>query len=170
MTRRTCTLLRNREGLEPRHESRSVASQHCTVITACAQTEGRNLSAHLDLCVSFVTQKISQNRLSVAACPVAQAIGDPASNPAVLPARTVTMPFLASVSCPCIRGSVHSLAVLPARTARGDSACKVHVSHLHVPCVWRRIRRCRPLLHSATSSLLPSLLHAVRLPNKFHCV
>ena len=32
------------------------------------------------------------------------------------------------------------------------SAHKVHVSHLHVPCVCRRIRCCRPFLCSATSS------------------
>ena len=114
---------------------------------------------------------------SVVACPVAQAMGDPAFNPAVLPARTVTMPLPASVSCPCIRGSVlsclwrcHPRAPLahqvPFRCFQATSppwhccgAYKVHISRLHVPCVWRRIRRCRPPLYSATASLLPSLLH-----------
>ena len=37
------TLLRNREGLEPRHVTWSVASQHCTVITTCDQTEKKEL-------------------------------------------------------------------------------------------------------------------------------
>ena len=41
------------------------ARQHSTQITTCDQTEGRNLSTHLDLCVSSVTQKISQNRLRI---------------------------------------------------------------------------------------------------------
>ena len=43
----------------------SIPSQHCTAITTCDQTEGRNLSSHLDLCVSSVTQKISQKRLRI---------------------------------------------------------------------------------------------------------
>ena len=45
------------------------------------------------------------------------------------------------------------------------SACKVHVSHLHVPCVWRRIEvRCYPLLpRPATTLLLPTRLNRARL-------
>ena len=46
-------------------ETWSVASQHCTVNTTCVQTEGKNLSAHLDLCVSSVAHKISQDRLRI---------------------------------------------------------------------------------------------------------
>ena len=48
--------------LEP-YKSRSCARQHWTQITTCDQTDRKNLSTHLDLCVSSVTQKISQNRL-----------------------------------------------------------------------------------------------------------
>ena len=43
----------------------SCARQHRTQITTCDQTEGRNLSTHLDLCVSFVAQKMSQNGLRI---------------------------------------------------------------------------------------------------------
>ena len=54
------------------------------MVTTCDWTEGRNLSTHLDLCVSFVTQKISQNGLRIVtplcrrALVAVQAIGDPA--------------------------------------------------------------------------------------------
>ena len=46
------------------------------------------------------------------------------------------------------------------------SACKVHVSHLQVPCVWRRIEvRCYPLLPKpVTTLLLPTCLNRARLP------
>ena len=43
----------------------SCARQHWTQITTCDQTGGMNLSTHLDLCVSSVTQTISQNRLRI---------------------------------------------------------------------------------------------------------
>ena len=43
----------------------SCARQHWTQITTCDQTEGRNLSTHVDLCESYVTHKISQHRLRI---------------------------------------------------------------------------------------------------------
>ena len=43
----------------------SCARQHWKQITTCDQTEGRSLSTHLDLCVSSVTQKVSQNELRI---------------------------------------------------------------------------------------------------------
>ena len=59
----------------------------------------------------------------------AQATGDPADHTnGAVPARAVTMPLPASVSCPCIRGSVLSLdqhqAPKPALLVLWPSACK----------------------------------------------
>ena len=80
---------------------------------------------------------------SVAACPLAQAIGDPAVHTkGAVSARAVTMPFPASVSCPCIRGSVLSRSAShskPALPVLWPSACKAHVSHLQVLGVWWRL-------------------------------
>ena len=45
--------------LEPRHETWSVANQHCTEMTTCDLTERRNLFTLLDLCVSSMTQGCS---------------------------------------------------------------------------------------------------------------
>ena len=62
----------------------SCARPRWTQITTCDQTEGRNLSTYLDLCVSFVTQKISQNGLRIVtslrrrSVLAVQATGDPA--------------------------------------------------------------------------------------------
>ena len=65
---------------------------------------------------------------SVAACPLAQATSDPAIHTiGAVPARAVTRPFPASVSCPCIRGSVLSCSASgskPALLVLWPSACK----------------------------------------------
>ena len=102
VTRSTCTLLRNREGLKQRRD------------------------VVLDLCVSSVTQKISQIRLRIV-------------TPLRRRTRLVALEGLSSVA-------FHQ-APIPPWHCCDHSACKVHVSHLHVPCVWRRIEvRCCPPL------------------------
>ena len=64
--------------------------------------------------------------------------------------------------CPLLERRSCFQAPSPPGTAAIVQSGKVHVSHLHNPCVWRRIgvRRSSPLPYSATS-LLPSLLATV---------
>ena len=115
----------------------SCARQRWTQITTCDQAEGRNLSAHLDLCVSFVTQKISHNRLRIVTplrrrtLLAVQAIGDPAFNSGEA-ARSHHKRCLINGGAACTRhddallgkrlllqwsAPLLSLAVLPAHTA-----------------------------------------------------
>ena len=100
--------------LEPTMCLTSVAQQLAQWTPNCVRTE-RKTCPHISICACH-PQLIESLKIGLGSCHpsvaslFAHAAGDPAvhTNGAV-PARAVTMPFPASVSCPCIRGSVLSL-------------------------------------------------------------
>ena len=120
------------------------------------------MSTHFDLCVSSVTQKISQNRLRIMTLLrrrmrlVAQAISDPAFNSGgATRTHRSHIGFLSDAS----RLQAHLVTAVAIQHTRFTSrACTCRASG-------RGIRRCRPLLCSATSLLLPSLLHCRSRPH-----
>ena len=118
----------------------SVESPHCTVITTCYQTERKEL-VHTSRSVRVICDSEDDQ---------SEQAQDRYTHPSprslwhkrlVIPAfnwwcylpRIVTMPLSASVSCPCIRRPVHSLAVLPPRTVTmplpGSKPTAVAIQH-----------------------------------------
>ena len=126
--------------LEPRHETWSVASQNCTELTSCDQREGRNLCTFLDLCVSSVTQKISQKRLRIVTplrrrtLLAVQAMGDPAFNwrGCPLPPQTLSDPWRCFPHGP---RRCHAQDASPVPASEGLSTlcrCYPHRSHIGI--------------------------------------